>query len=379
MYLQCEKFKKADMTSEIISKYLSNEASEQEVQALFDWIEASDENKNQFIKAKKIWALTTLSSDLSIETAPVIQMQPKNKIRQYVQYAAIFLVFLGLGTTIFLLNKTTENPKEIVLELGDGRLEYLSGKAQTALLNDKGELIAKKFPNEIVYFGKVADQKVIYNTLSVPYGKRFKLKLSDGTIVSLNSGTSLRYPEQFGLNGNRDVYLTGEAFFEVARDKMHPFIVHANQADIEVLGTTFNVSAYPENPTVNSTLIEGSIRMSEAANSTNVILLEPNQMATWQNNSKKLAVKEVDPAFYVAWTKGELAFKDTPFSIIAKIIQRTYDVEIINENSDLAKQNFTGTIKISESSVENILDLLKRDTPFNYSIDQKNITITNPR
>ncbi len=379
MYLQCEKFKKADMTSEIISKYLSNEASEQEVQALFDWIEASDENKNQFIKAKKIWALTTLSSDLSIETAPVIQMQPKNKIRQYVQYAAIFLVFLGLGTTIFLLNKTTENPKEIVLELGDGRLEYLSGKAQTALLNDKGELIAKKFPNEIVYFGKVADQKVIYNTLSVPYGKRFKLKLSDGTIVSLNSGTSLRYPEQFGLNGNRDVYLTGEAFFEVAKDKMHPFIVHANQADIEVLGTTFNVSAYPENPTVNSTLIEGSIRMSEAANSTNAILLEPNQMATWQNNSKKLAVKEVDPAFYVAWTKGELAFKDTPFSIIAKIIQRTYDVEIINENSDLAKQNFTGTIKISESSVENILDLLKRDTPFNYSIDQKTITITNPR
>ncbi len=379
MYLQCEKFKKADMTSEIISKYLSNEASEQEVQALFDWIEASDENKNQFIKAKKIWALTTLSSDLSIETAPVIQMQPKNKIRQYVQYAAIFLVFLGLGTTIFLLNKTTENPKEIVLELGDGRLEYLSGKAQTALLNDKGELIAKKFPNEIVYFGKVADQKVIYNTLSIPYGKRFKLKLSDGTIVSLNSGTSLRYPEQFGLNGNRDVYLTGEAFFEVAKDKMHPFIVHANQADIEVLGTTFNVSAYPENPTVNSTLIEGSIRMSEAANSTNVILLEPNQMATWQNNSKKLAVKEVDPAFYVAWTKGELAFKDTPFSIIAKIIQRTYDVEIINENSDLAKQNFTGTIKISESSVENILDLLKRDTPFNYSIDQKTITITNPR
>jgi len=379
VYLQCEKFKKADMTSEIISKYLSNEASEQEVQALFDWIEASDENKNQFIKAKKIWALITLSSDLSIETAPVIQMQPKNKIRQYVQYAAIFLVFLGLGTTIFLLNKTTENPKEIVLELGDGRLEYLSGKAQTALLNDKGELIAKKFPNEIVYFGKVADQKVIYNTLSVPYGKRFKLKLSDGTIVSLNSGTNLRYPEQFGLNGNRDVYLTGEAFFEVAKDKMHPFIVHANHADIEVLGTTFNVSAYPENPTVNSTLIEGSIRMSEAANSTNVILLEPNQMATWQNNSKKLAVKEVDPAFYVAWTKGELAFKDTPFSIIAKIIQRTYDVEIINENSDLAKQNFTGTIKISESSVENILDLLKRDTPFNYSIDQKIITITNPR
>ncbi|WP_431245120.1 FecR domain-containing protein [Flavobacterium sp. P21] len=92
-----------------------------------------------------------------------------------------------------------------------------------------------------------------------------------------------------------------------------------------------------------------------------------------------MILKEVEPAFYVAWTKGELAFKDTPFSTIAKIIQRTYDVEIVNENSDLARQNFTGTIKISESSVENILDLLKRDTPFNYSIEQKTITITNPR
>jgi len=367
------------MTSEILDKYLSNEASEQEVQALFEWIEASAENKNQFIAAKKAWVLTSLSTDLSIDTVSVIQMKPKNRIRQYLQYAAVFLVFLGLGTSILLFNSKSENSKEIVLELGDGRLEYFSGKNQTALLNDKGDLVAKKFPNEIIYFGKAPDQEVIYNTLKVPYGKRFRLKLSDGTVVSLNSGTTFRYPEQFGINGNRNVYLTGEAFFEVAKDKTHPFIVHANQTDIEVLGTKFNVSAYPENPTVNSTLIEGSIRMSENANPSNAILLEPNQMATWLNNSKKMIIKEVDPTFYAAWTKGELAFNDTPFSTIAKIIQRTYDVEIINENSDLAKQNFTGTIKISDSSVENILDLLKRDTPFNYSIEQKTITITNPR
>lgn len=367
------------MTSEIIQKYLFNEASEQEVQALFEWIEASEENKQQFITAKKAWVLSSLSSDVAIDAVPVVKLQPKNTIRQYMQYAAVFLVCFGLGTSIFLMNSKSETSKEIVLELGDGRLEYISGKNQTALLNDKGDLIAKKFPNQIIYFGKVQDQEVIYNTLSVPYGKRFRIQLSDGTVVSLNSGTTFRYPEQFGVNGNRNVYLTGEAFFEVAKDKAHPFIVHANQTDIEVLGTTFNVSAYPENPTVNSTLIEGSIQMSEAANASNAIILEPNQMATWQNNAKKIVVKQVDPTFYAAWTKGELAFKDTPFSTIAKIIQRTYDVEIINENSDLARQNFTGTIKISESSVENILDLLKRDTPFNYSIEQKTITITNPR
>jgi len=366
------------MTSEILHKYLSNEASEQEVQALFEWIEASEENKREFLTAKKAWVLSTFT-EVSIEDVPVIQLQPKKRIGQYMQYAAAILVFMAFATTFSLLKNKSETSKEITLALGDGRLEYFSEKKQTDLLNDKGVLIAKKFPNQIIYFGKVQDQEVNYNTLKIPYGKRFKLTLSDGTIVSLNSGTTLRYPEQFGINGNRNVYLTGEAFFEVAKDKTHPFIVHANQANIEVLGTKFNVSAYSENPTVNSTLLEGSIKMSEAVDPTNSILLVPNQMATWQNNSKKIVIKEVDPAFYVAWTKGELAFKDTPFSTIAKIIQRTYDVEIINQNSDLAKQNFTGTIKISESSVENILDLLKRDTPFNYSIEQKTITITNPR
>lgn len=367
------------MSSEIINKYLSNEASEQEVQELFDWIDASEENKNQFIVAKKLWVLTTLSSDVSIETVPVVQLMSKKRIRTYFQYAAIFLVLLGLGSTVFLFSTKSKASKEVVLELGDGRLEFFSGKTQTILLNDKGDLVAKKFPDKMVYFGKVQNEEVVYNTLSVPYGKRFKLQLSDGTVVSLNSGTTFRYPEQFGISENRNVYLSGEAFFEVAKDKEHPFVVHANQAAVEVLGTTFNVSAYPENPTVNSTLIEGSIRMYEALNPSNAVLLKPNQMVTWQNNSKKLVLKEVDPTLYAAWTKGELAFKDTPFSIIAKILQRTYDVEIINENSDLAKQNFTGTIRISESSVENILDLLQRDTPFNYSIQQKTITITNLR
>ncbi|SHG79195.1 FecR family protein [Flavobacterium johnsoniae] len=367
------------MTSEIIQKYLSNEASEQEVQALFEWIEASADNKKQFVTAKKAWVLSGLSEDILSDSVPLIQMKPKNRLKQYLSYAAVFLVLIGLGKTILLFTDTSKTSKEIVLEMGDGRLEYFSGKNLTTLVNDKGDLVAKKFPDEIIYFGKTADNKVVYNTLTIPYGKRFKLKLSDGTIVSLNAGSSLRYPEQFGINGNRNVYLIGEAFFEVAKDKEHPFIVNANQVDIKVLGTKFNVSAYPENPTVNSTLVEGSIQMSETADPSNAVLLEPNQMATWQNNAKKITLKNVDVSLYSAWTKGELAFKDTPFSTIAKIIQRTYDVEIINQNSDLARQNFTGTINISESSVENILDLLKRDTPFNYSIEHKTITITNPR
>jgi len=367
------------MTSELIYKYLSNEASEQEVQVLFDWIDASEENKKYFITLKKTWVLTALSEEIPVDSIPVISIQPKKRVFQYLKYAAVFVVLCGLGKVAFDFSQNTKsNSREIVLEWADGRFEIITKSNQGKLVLDQNHnLIAKKFPNHIIYFGKVEDEKVVFNTLTVPYGKRFKVTLSDGTIVSLNSGTTLRYPEQFGINGKRNVFLTGEAFFEVAKDKQHPFVVNANQVDIEVLGTKFNISAYPENPSVNSTLVEGSIQMYEAENKANVVLLEPNQMATWNSNSKKITTKEVDPGFYAAWTKGELAFKDTPFSTIAKIIQRTYDVEIINENAVLAKQNFTGTIKISESSVENILELLKRDTPFHYSIKQNTITITN--
>ncbi|PBJ16059.1 FecR family protein [Flavobacterium sp. ACN6] len=364
------------MTSELIYKYLSNEASEQEVQQLFEWIDSSKENKKQFITLKKTWALTVLTGTISRDTTPVISFKPKNNTRKYFKYAAILVVLFGLGRLAFYFNERTADSKEVVLELGDGRLEYFTHKEENALVNDKGELIARKFSDRIVYFGKVLDKEVLYHTLKVPYGKRFKLKLSDGTLVSLNSGTTFRYPEQFGINGKRNVYLTGEAFFEVAKDKEHPFIVHSDQAAIEVLGTRFNVSAYPEDKTVSSVLVEGSIQMCEESNSINAVLLKPSQMAVWQSESKKIVTKTVDVSFYEAWTQGELAFKDTPFAAIAKIIERTYDVEIINENAVLAKQSFTGSIKISESSVANILDLLKRDTPFNYSIKENTITIT---
>lgn len=363
------------MTSELIYKYLSNEASEQEVAQLFEWIDASEENKKQFITLKKTWTLTALSGTISREI-PVVALQPKNKTRQYFKYAAIFVVLFGLGKLAFYFNERTTNSKEIVLELSDGSVEYITAKNETALVNDKGELVARKLPNQIMYFGKVLDKDVLYHTLKVPYGKTFQLKLSDGTLVSLNSGTTLRYPEQFGINGKRNVYLTGEAFFEVAKDKQHPFIVHSEETEIEVLGTRFNVSAYPEDKTVSSVLVEGSIKMSEKDNPLNTVLLQPNQMAVWQKQSKKITRKNVDTSFYEAWTQGEIAFNDTPFSTITKIIERAYDVEIINENAVLARQSFTGSIKISESSVENILELLKRDTPFNYSIEQKTITIT---
>ncbi|MEL1242419.1 FecR family protein [Flavobacterium flavipallidum] len=362
---------------EIIHKYLKNEASEQEVEMLFDWIESSEANKKYFIEIKKTWALTGLAKKTETKVVPLRTIQSKTAV--YFRYAAMFLILLGIGSLVFNFNENSKEAKakEILLELGDGQKEYVTKENQINLVDEKGNLIAKKDSTQIVYFGKVNDKDVKYNTLSIPYGKKFKVILSDGTQVTMNSGTVLRYPEQFGKNSNRKVYLTGEAFFEVTKDKKHPFIVNVNDVDIKVLGTKFNVSAYPEDLVVKSALVEGSIQFKEVKNESNAVILVPNQMVTWNKNAKKIAVSHVDTSFYTAWVNGEMVFRDTPFSEIAKIIERNYDVKIVNKSTELAKQSFTGAININESTVENILELLKRDTPFQYSITNNAITIIN--
>ncbi|MCV9927061.1 FecR family protein [Flavobacterium sp. LS1R49] len=365
------------MISELIYKYLANEATEEEVLLVFEWIETSKKNKKQFITLKQAWAISAFSGNIWSNKPKELQKIVQKKIITFFKYAAILLVLIALGKSIFFGDENKQSSKEIVLELSNGNIEYITKDNQRNILNAKGDLIARKYAAEIVYQGKVADEKVNYNTLKIPYGKRYKITLSDGTVVTLNSGTTLKYPEQFGINGKRKVYLTGEAFFDVAKDKQHPFIVHSDEVAIEVLGTKFNVTAYPDDNTLNSVLIEGSIRMYENENPSNNIILAPDEKVIWKNNSKKFSKQTVDSGFYTAWIKGELAFKDTPFITITKIIERAYDVTIINDNTDLAHQNFTGTINIKESSVENILELLKRDTPFKYSRKLNTITITN--
>ena len=107
-------------------------------------------------------------------------------------------------------------------------------------------MVGNQNGNKIVYDTETTLEKLVYNTIKIPYGKRFELQLSDGTIVHLNSGTTLKYPVKFIASGNRQVFLDGEAFFDVAKDKTHPFVVNADNLNVRVLGTHFNVSNYPE-------------------------------------------------------------------------------------------------------------------------------------
>jgi ferric-dicitrate binding protein FerR (iron transport regulator) len=377
------------MIQELIYKYLNNEASEAEVLEVFHWIEQSEKNKTEFIQLKKLWVLSAANSNIKNlydwknikEQIPQQKKKFPSKILKYV--ATIVILIAGFG---YITNSSFKTEKQktiqvkdfVVLEKSSGKVEYISENNTKIIKDTLGNIIAKQNNKELIYYNNPSIKTVQYNTIKVPFSKTFKMVLSDGTIVHLNSGTSFTYPEQFNVSNTRKVILKGEAYFEVFKDKTKPFIIEANDVNIEVLGTTFNVTNYEEDDFIDCILTEGSVRLSEKENKENNVILKPNSKATWQKNSKNFTIAQVNPSSYSAWINGELVFNKESFTNIARKIERYYDVKIVNNYAFLGSQEFTGTIKIKESDVETILDLFKLDTPFNYTKKNTTIEIYNP-
>ena len=135
--------------------------------------------------------------------------------------------------------------ESITIQLEDGNTQIINENRTSQLIDKNGNVLGQQSGNQLVYNSDVKNDVLVYNTLTVPYGKQFELQLSDGTNVHLNAGTSLKYPVKFVKGKNREVFLNGEAFFNVAKEVNHPFIVNANEIDVRVLGTQFNISSYP--------------------------------------------------------------------------------------------------------------------------------------
>ena len=368
------------MISNLITKYLNGDATENEVELIFEWIDASEANKKEFIALKKAWALTEVSNtDKDLAWKALQNKIPKAKPTKYkawIKYAAALVLFIAIGRLVWInTNQTPEPNNTIVLEI-EGSSIKLDSLIQH-VTDQSGEVIAEQNNNEIIYKTSKTSAPIEYHTLNIPLGKTFKVTLSDGTKVYLNSGTTFKYPKQFSNNSNRLVYLTGEAFFEVKEDKANPFIVNINDIAVKVLGTKFNVNAYPENSTTSCVLVEGSVQVYNLNNSNNNALITPNHKATWNPASKVFNLKQVNTHLYTAWIHGEIILDSAHFSSFSKKLERAFNVKIINNNSLLEAQEFSGTINFKTSSLPNILDLLKFDTYFDYSIEDNQIIISN--
>lgn len=217
----------------------------------------------------------------------------------------------------------------------------------------------------------------MYNTLRVPNGKKFQVTFSDGTKVFLNAGSSIRFPVKFISGVDRKVFLTGEAYFDVAKNK-DPFIVNADNLDIRVLGTQFNVSAYPEDQALRTVLVEGSVELltKNFENNTKTLLL-PEQEAIWDKIEESISVAETDISATTAWMNDQLIFRGVAFRDIVKKLERSYNCTIINKNHSLQQEIFTATFNVELESIEQVMAYFSKNSPYQYTIDKDKIITIN--
>ncbi len=203
-----------------------------------------------------------------------------------------------------------------------------------------------------------------------------QVRLPDGTQVTLNHYSTLTYPEKFKAEV-RKVELSGEAYFEVSKDKKHPFIVETTPVNVEVLGTHFNVEAYPNDPDAITTLLEGSVAVSNKQN-THRVILKPNESAIYNKVKGSLVCEAIDNATDdIAWREGKLIFNDLPLQEIARQLSNTFGVNITVSSKTLQDYRLTAQFTNGEGLTE-ILDLLQTAGHFKYTYSQnkKQITIT---
>lgn len=206
------------------------------------------------------------------------------------------------------------------------------------------------------------------NTLSVPEGQRANLTLPDGTNVWINARTTLQYPSSF-RNNERRVILKGEAYFKVTKNEKQPFIVETEQYNIKVLGTAFNVEAYPHQQYFETTLMEGSVTVSPTQYPEQTIALTPGYKVCTEHN--KLQVLKVDSYDSYRWKEGLICFTDESFADIMKDFEKYYGLKIEITNKDVIKYKYTGKFRQSDG-IDYALKVLQQDIYFSYTKDYEN-------
>lgn len=370
--------------AKLIAKKLEGGLNKIEEAQFNQWLRSSSDNRKilENITAlkragKDISVLKKLNSDAA--WSHVLQKLEAMKndssrsrpFKSVFKYAAIFIGIIGLSSALWF-NATNTNENDIVsddvitLEMDNGQIKILSSDESQILEDRNGNVVGSQKGSALLYSDTFVVEELVYNTLKIPNGKRFEIKLSDGTHVHLNSGSSLRYPIKFISGAKRQVFLTGEAFFDVTEDSVNPFVVSSSGMDVKVLGTKFNVSAYPEDVDISTVLVKGSVAISKSDQPFEVAaaLLKPGHLAAWNKGTDKIEIENVDTNIYTGWTTGKLVLKKIPFTHIVPKLERHYNVSIRNEYLDLERQVFTATYDVE--TIEEVLNSLQEDTPFEY-------------
>lgn len=299
--------------------------------------------------------------------------------------AAIFLIVCGSILLLFLkqepssphLASAPAKEKKDIAPGGNKAVLTLANGSQIVLdTNKRGNLafqgntkIINLKDGKLKYAANGSSRKVMYNTITTPHGGQYAVILPDGTNVLLNSVSSLRFPTSFSGN-SRNVELRGEGYFEVAADKKRPFTVTVNGMKVDVLGTSFNIMAYPGEGSMKTSLVNGSVRVSSGAESRIII---PGQQAELAASAEKLNIHTTDMDEVLAWKNGEFRFRETEIRTIMRQISRWYDVDI-EYRGNPSGIVLSGIIPRKEY-VSQLLEAFQATEKVHFEIGDKKITV----
>ncbi|MEI6141021.1 MAG: FecR domain-containing protein [Mariniphaga sp.] len=320
----------------IIQKYLQGQTSEEENQQLHIWSKQSPENKKRLFAEKDVWDSYGLhSNQKGYEIEPELELL-RNRIE------------IGKPQHSFMVGKILQMAAMLLITFGLGW--------------------ASQF---IAFSGKQHSGPVAMQEIFVPKGQVNQVFLADGTRIWINSETRLIAPSIFPSN-ERVVKLSGEAYFEVSKDNKRPFRVEVNGELIEVLGTSFNVRAYPNSNEIETTLESGEIRLL-TGNQTSI--LKPREQSIYKRNNNQLTIGIVDPINFSSWKDGRYSFDNKDLLEVFKIVERWYDVEITADDARFKGMHFSGVIKRNKDA-RHFLEMLNISIPIKYEIKSDKIVIT---
>jgi hypothetical protein len=382
---------------ELVKRYLSEQSSPEEVEQLkqslndplyvsqLEMIMDQQLNDNTVVATDYPGVIKRLKTGIGKEIAKQkksVNISPFSIASRWVAAAAVLILIAGISFIWFKrkntnpVGETTVSSSPVKIVPGkDGAILTLSDNT-TIILDSAGNgIIATQNGSDVVMSNGQLIYKaknssgVAYNTMTTPKGRQFSLVLPDGTKAWLNAASSLRYPTAF-VGRERKVEVTGEVYFEVAKNKQMPFKVKVNEnMEVEVLGTHFNINSYSNEASINTTLLEGSVQIS---NQSQKQILKPGQQARVNNDQKINIVSDVNLKKIMAWKNGVFDFDDASLQEVMHQLERWYDIEVVYEKG-VPDIEFVGTLS-RDLSLEDVLKGLKL-SEVNFRIEGRKLVI----
>ena len=384
----------SDRIVRLLQLYLLGDITEEERQELEDWCEEAPRNRklfeqicqeDLFSKERYVYEKIHDTKAFSVFEKRVRKVSSRS-IGNWWKYAAVLLFPILVVGSWKLMHETEQvsivassvapiqpGCSQAVLVLDDGRKVFLKEEEEGVISEDK-EITVTGEKDRLVYTsseGKNVDG-IRFNELEVPRGGEYKVKLADGTLVYLNSATRMKYPVKFD-GKERKVYLSGEAYFEVAKDPERPFFVEMEGVEVRVYGTSFNVNTHQKG-NIQTVLVKGSIGVKVLSSGMESVI-RPGQMAEFKQGNTKVDVKDVNVAVYTDWKDGIFRFENQRLEDILTVLSNWYDVDVFYQTPSVKELHFSGYME-RYKDVRVILDAITLSTGVTFSIQGKTIIVS---